>query len=263
MSICKWCNSKVECIEPPKSLNNWKRLQCNKCYAMELYSPNGKIQTKDLDKLYEIAWQEEGESGVYATGSTTQKIAKSIVTLSKVSNLENPKCLDYGGGHGALAKELARGGIQGVTVFEPYGKKADIEGVLWVDSLDYLGPEEKFDVIFMIEVIEHLLDPINELKRIKSLLSKGGKIIITTPNTRGWRARIGKGMWREAQNPTHINLFSPKSLKLCLKESGFDSISRSFSPLPFHTKGLIKAFLFVTQIFGIDGGIRITAINNE
>jgi SAM-dependent methyltransferase len=43
-------------------------------------------------------------------------------------------------------------------------------------------PQNKFDYIFMSDVIEHLDNPIKEFKNIKNILNKNGKLIITMAN---------------------------------------------------------------------------------
>ncbi len=41
---------------------------------------------------------------------------------------------------------------------------------------------ERFDVIIVSEIIEHLVDPLVVLEKLKKVLKKNGKIIISTPN---------------------------------------------------------------------------------
>ena len=44
----------------------------------------------------------------------------------------------------------------------------------------------------MIEIIEHLLKPLITLYDIYHFLKPGGRLVITTPNTNGWRAKLDK-----------------------------------------------------------------------
>ena len=109
----------------------------------------------------------------------------------------------------------------------------------------------------MIEVVEHMLDPEYELKMIKEHLAPGGKLVITTPNAKGWRALKDGFKWREAQNATHINLFSTDALIKCLQNAGYKKIKRVLRPVKYNVSGLKGLFLSVTQMIGIDGGIRL------
>lgn len=47
---------------------------------------------------------------------------------------------------------------------------------------DFLDLEEKYDVIFMQNVIEHLKEPKNALVKLRDLLNSNGKLIIICPN---------------------------------------------------------------------------------
>jgi hypothetical protein len=104
-----------------------------------------------------------------------------------------------------------------------------------------------------------LLDPIEQLINIRKRLLPGGKLLITTPNSKGWRARFDGAKWREVQNPTHVNLFTEKALRICLKKAGFNNVHRILRPISYNTKGVLRLILSTTQMLGIDGGLRIIA----
>lgn len=44
-----------------------------------------------------------------------------------------------------------------------------------------LKPSEKFDLIVMLDVLEHLEHPVESLKALRSHLRKGGKLLVTVP----------------------------------------------------------------------------------
>lgn len=96
----------------------------------------------------------------------------------------------------------------------------------------------------------------------RSHLTPGGKLVITTPNAKGWRARKDGFRWREVQNPTHINVFSEAALKGCLIKAGYSSAKRIFRPVKYNAKGINAIALGFTQLFGIDGGLRFIATND-
>ena len=115
----------------------------------------------------------------------------------------------------------------------------------------------------MIEVLEHLLDPQETLAEIRRHLSQGAKLVITTSNARGWRARIEGFNWRELQNLTHINLFTAQTLKDCLTKAGYSDAQRILRPVTYKAKGLKALGLAMTQTIGVDGGLIFVTTNSN
>lgn len=252
---CKWCGQNTLLDESPASYPHWTRWVCSGCGSF------GYVQDpsmEELDKVYQQAWGNSCTSGGYATGSTNASIAESLLRVVKfdTDSEDLSKCLDYGGGNGELARVLIGRGVK-PTVYEPYGTDPQI-GVDWLNVKSDI-PRNTFDWIFMIEVVEHLLQPRTELEEVYEYLAPGGKLVITTPNAKGWRARLQKGKWREAQNPTHINLFSDAALRQELESIGFVNLYRVCKPMAYNKKGVSRFFLNLTQIFCIDGGLKFVA----
>lgn len=250
--MCPWCNSHTFQGTFAKSI--LKRWICKSCGSMG-YTET--LNIKRLQKIYEFAWLDTENHGKFATGSTSTNISHQIAKISPISKTD--LCLDYGGGKGDFAKFLVSLGLYPVHVIEPFGPNPHIRGVNWHHDWPDICSDLLFSKIFLIEVVEHLLDPELVLRTAKSRLKKDGWIIITTPNARGWRARIQKTKWREAQNPTHINLFSFKSLSICLHRAGYTEIYRITRPMKYNKSGLKALILGGTQLLGIDGSLRLIA----
>lgn len=87
-----------------------------------------------------------------------------------------------------------------------------------------------FDAAVMIEVIEHLVDPLPYLVAIRRLLRPGGAIFLTTPNARGAAARALGTRWR-AFGDEHLTLYDRRSLPRLLHRAGFDDVDVSTSNL--------------------------------
>lgn len=81
-----------------------------------------------------------------------------------------------------------------------------------------------FDYVTMDQVVEHFEKPLEKLKEINEILNKGGKIILTTPNSSGWGAKLFGKYWINWHTPYHLNLFSRKSIRIALKTAGFKNI---------------------------------------
>lgn len=166
---------------------------------------------------------------------TYQYGARIVETLLPYIN-SNSRILDYGCGTGFLIDKLIGKDLKiyGIdlspasvrTVNEKFKNATDFKGA-WpnedvVNNAEYVG---FFDVVFLIEVVEHLDDENlkNVLASTKKLLRQGGKLIITTPNEEDLEASVvycpesGKVFHRWQ----HVRSWSMKSLEEHVSAFGF------------------------------------------
>ena len=142
--------------------------------------------------------------------------------------------LDYGCGNGSLVRAVSSGGNR------PHKKRWEILGFdvgSWTeraraDGLPILTEDSlarmvgTFDVITAIEVIEHVHNPVDFLRKLRTYLKPGGLLFITTLN-----AEVSPGNfldWGYLKPEIHISFFTPKSLSLAMDKSGFRPIYPGF-----------------------------------
>lgn len=125
---------------------------------------------------------------------------------------EQKRVADVGCGTGGLLKALqARDQAQSLTGFE-YSEKAlelarsQVAGVEFCYFDIYEGTSRQFDVIFCIEVLEHLLHPDKALRNVTRMLANSGVALVTVPNG---RTDTFEG---------HINFWSPESWDVFVKQ---------------------------------------------
>ena len=78
----------------------------------------------------------------------------------------------------------------------------------------------RYDVITISHVIEHVADPVALLRECRRRLRPNGTLIITTPNIKSIGHWWFKGYWRGLELPRHLILFSSASLTECVSQSG-------------------------------------------
>lgn len=85
-----------------------------------------------------------------------------------------------------------------------------------IDELTESG--NRFDVVTLFEVLEHLPDVREYLNKATALLNSGGVLILSTPNN--------KMCWRPALDfpPHHLSRFSARSLMECLSRLEMDTL---------------------------------------
>jgi 2-polyprenyl-3-methyl-5-hydroxy-6-metoxy-1,4-benzoquinol methylase len=144
------------------------------------------------------------------------------------------KVLDVGCAHGFLLNFLKKNGYDcyGLDISEYAVKYAknhfDIpiyQGD--IDSADL--PEKGFDIITMLDLIEHVANPVETLIQVKKFLKDDGILIVQTPyDIYHWEIvaktiLAGKkiGSSRPSAIPMHLYFFSPKTFKKLSREAGY------------------------------------------
>jgi 2-polyprenyl-3-methyl-5-hydroxy-6-metoxy-1,4-benzoquinol methylase len=142
--------------------------------------------------------------------------------------------LDFGAGTGALVQELRERGISAEGVEYSADARAWClreRGIELHRDTSAAG-QGQYQLVTMLETIEHVTDLAVTLREMRSALRPRGRLLVTTPNYRGLRARLDGGHWREARKPYHLFLFDWSSLAFHLSAAGFEDIERvRFSPI--------------------------------
>lgn len=83
-----------------------------------------------------------------------------------------------------------------------------------------------FDVVVMLDVIEHLRDPFGSLDKLHDALAPGGILVLTTPDAESWVSRsIGKRLEDFRRTREHLVFFGRDTLESVLDEHGFELLS--------------------------------------
>ena len=101
---------------------------------------------------------------------------------------------------------------------------------LWLRDLEPVTP--RFDAVAMWEVLEHIPEPAQLLRRARQWLRPGGFLALSTPSSSGIPARIMGARFPMVCPPEHLALFSRKGLGALLADAHFDPVRwTSFSGL--------------------------------
>jgi 2-polyprenyl-3-methyl-5-hydroxy-6-metoxy-1,4-benzoquinol methylase len=88
-------------------------------------------------------------------------------------------------------------------------------------SIEAAGfPPDSFDAVTLNHVLEHVIDPVDLLRRCRDVLAPGGRIMCVTPNVESLgRRRFGR-RWRPWDPPRHLHHFSRKSIAETARRAG-------------------------------------------
>ncbi len=93
-------------------------------------------------------------------------------------------------------------------------------------TVDDLDPQAEMDVITAFDVLEHIPDPMRELRAYVARLKPGGWLVMSTPNIDGLFPRLSYrvakflGYWPHPEPPHHLYQFGEATLRRILADQG-------------------------------------------
>ena len=127
------------------------------------------------------------------------------------------RALDIGCGKGELSLALHEKGFECAGIdMKPRvisHLQAHSPQIAWRCALttDLAAISERFDVLTMYHVLEHISDPKAALRAVKALANPGALIVIEVPHVGGWEARL-KGPHWHYYKVDHVNYFRASDL---------------------------------------------------
>lgn len=137
--------------------------------------------------------------------------------------------LEVGSGSGFFLKAAERAGwrVMGVELSEAairFSRERLGLDVRDRREIDLVSLGVRFDVVVMLEVLEHLFEPEQELESVLSVLQPGGLLLITTPNLAALsRLALGND-WAVLSPEEHVYYFTERTLTTLLRRVGFHAI---------------------------------------
>lgn len=151
--------------------------------------------------------------------------------------LPGSRVLDVGCHTGYFVAALAARGfaVQGIDADQEAVAVAQRNGVAAacadIESPSFPPPElGEFDVILLMDVLEHLRDPADLLRRLKRLLGANGKVVVTGPNVAYWAVRknLLLGRWNYTDggilDRTHLCFFTARTWRELLESAGYSVV---------------------------------------
>lgn len=185
-------------------------------YESDAYISHTDSTKSLMDKAYQII--------------KSYSLKKKLRLMNKLSPAKG-RLLDIGCGTGDFIKVCQDGGYQ-VTGVEPNDKArslarqkvaSDVTLETSVDNLPF-NDQEKFDIITMWHVLEHVPNLEAYIAKLEALLSPNGCLIIAVPNYKSYDASYYKEYWAAYDVPRHLWHFSKNSMKVIFRPYGFQVV---------------------------------------
>lgn len=192
------------------------------------------MKNSELERIWNkvpVDYYEKGMAGNF--GQRCWHNQKFSVIQRLTIGISPREILDIGSNGGNLTAKIAKlfpkAKVTGVDVYDKAISYASSQysniKFLVVDGQKLPFVDNKFDLIFCLETLEHVTDPSKTLEEIKRSLSKNGRALISMdsgslPFRVIWFfwTKFGKGkVWRGS----HLTHFNRKLLKEMVLEKGF------------------------------------------
>ena len=141
-------------------------------------------------------------------------VADRLVHRRRVQR-EPVRVLEVGSGLGYLTYALAKEGCE-ATGIDVSSAAVGAARRTFGDLYECATPatlardaSARYDLVVATELIEHLPDPVAEMRGLLSLLAPGGELIVTTPNKSFFPSSVA---WHTEPPPVHLWWFSERSL---------------------------------------------------
>ena len=229
--VCQICSEQMTYLmEKSGSYVNdlFRFFQCLNCNFVSVVNP-----ITDYDKIYNDAYYEGRGADPFVDYAFELEHPKQTVRIFEWEGilnavrhhywegLEGVRWLDYGSGTGGLVRFLRDRRIEGFGFdVGGYADRARTRGIQILMPSELAERRGSFDIVSLIEVLEHIPDPVSLLQSVRELLRPGGLLFLTTGNADPHRRTFAS--WGYVIPEIHVSYFSPESLARALNRAGLE-----------------------------------------
>jgi len=194
---------------------------------------------RDFPESYVNAYYEERAGGGYGVNKenffwwheATKYSNRQILSL--LGSADSRRMLEVGSGVGTFLADARNAGwkVSGLEINAEFPqfcrKELGIEDVRCGVIFNPPFEEACFDAVAMLDVLEHIYDPMLSIRQCARLLKPGGLLVVKSPNgpmqlrKERLKKTLGRGNGYIA-GIGHLNQFTPKTLSLAFRKCGLE-----------------------------------------
>ena len=210
-----------------------------------------KPSKKELQEYYANKYYQEGQGSYELSYDKAEieyllnKIEQKHVVTKTISNVEKGSLLDVGSGEGftlshfdnlgwdCVGLDFSSAGVKGKN---PEQARLLIQGDIFENLEEIIKGDKKFDLIFLDNVLEHVLKPFELLVNLNKVINDGGILVVDVPNDFSLFQKylagnnyIDRDFW--ICPPDHLSYFNKDGLINLAKDTGW-KINKVISDYP-------------------------------
>lgn len=195
-------------------------VQCRDC---SLSFVKERLTQGELSNYYKLI----EDIYVYTDKENVQNLSYYYLELRniiKTEGLSTGKILDIGCSGGYFLDVMEGWERYGIELSSPYAELAKTKygSNIHIGTLeDYKCPDCQFDIITLQDVLDHMINPLQALKRCNSILKPNGLIVIKVHNNSCLFAKLSGARFYAIIPPYHLTYFNKRSLVEALSRAGF------------------------------------------
>ena len=218
---CIVCNNEdINTMSLKYKKENFVVVQCNKCsflFVPQYFSKKITYEDYKDEKVLEQIRQ----------GNNWLKIQRHLLRFKLIKKYQpKGKLFDLGSGWGHFlytGKQLGYE-VSGIEISNTAYEYATEELKLPVEHINFFDmeiPKKAYDLITMWDVLEHIPDADEVIKRCNVMLKDGGYVVIQVPQIDSFFAKKLQENWHMISYG-HVNYFSKETIKKLFEKYGFE-----------------------------------------
>ena len=236
-------------------------VRCKDCTALYTYPTLLPVGNPYNESDFEDYFLHDPDDSKVRAGGNLARRAEKL-------NGKKGRVMEVGCGGGGMLQGFLNHGWQctGVEMTEAYARIAEARGLTIIRKpIEEAELTDKFDVVILPAIIEHLYEPVEMLRKCVDAVRPGGFVHIEAPNESALALASGnlynklKGRdWTINLSPTfpsfHVVGFNPKSIKRLIKSANLELISLELTlynvTLPDNVPIIERAGMSILQRLG-------------
>jgi SAM-dependent methyltransferase len=213
-------------VEYLSSDESFPYVRCSDCGALSIAT----VPSDRLGEIYPDTYYSFSEGEMSLAERVKQWLDRRMFARL-FSQLEGKSlsALDVGGGTGwlltqarAVEPRLTHTAVVDIDAQAREGAEK-LGHAFHLSRIEDFQSDQKYDLILLLNLIEHVDDPVAVLARMGKLLAPGGKILAKTPNHDSLDARLFRNRsWGGYHCPRHWVIFTPESFARAIRSAGLN-----------------------------------------